>query len=379
MGFNAAADHVSQMIRYLHRRGHKIRLLAVAAHDGGASDTSDLAEVVDELLVIPNEQNRGAGDALYLLPVNFRWPHVCAWIEKQMQWADIIDCEFVEMAHLVPKRRCKPLIVVNHEAQTQTWLDYTRSAKRFSREKVLNTYRAFRALDLERSVLEEADCMLALSKEDADSLRDLNPSAHVRVFRIGVNLIEYSMLPPPPGQHHLTYVGYYGHRPNQDAARLLVKEILPRVSERYPDAGLTLAGSFPTEEIKSYASDRVRVTGRVSDLTPIYKDSDILVFPIVSGRGIRMKVIQAMALGRPVITTARGAFGLDVQKGAHLRIAETSDEFVEQICDLFSHPESASNMVAAAREHIARFDYDVIVDEFEAILAELVADARRRT
>jgi glycosyltransferase involved in cell wall biosynthesis len=151
-----------------------------------------------------------------------------------------------------------------------------------------------------------------------------------------------------PGQ--LVFVGGYSHPPNVDAALWLAREIMPLLRARCPVATLTLVGSDPSEIVRRLAREDVRVTGYVPAVEPYLARAQVVVAPVRLGGGMRMKVLQALAMGKAVVTTPLGAEGLSVEgQRPPLAIAEDASGFVEAIAQLLASNTGRQALGAAAR------------------------------
>jgi glycosyltransferase involved in cell wall biosynthesis len=143
----------------------------------------------------------------------------------------------------------------------------------------------------------------------------------------------------------LVYPARFDFWPNEEAARLLLDEVLPKV----PDATLTLVGTSPPEWLRERANDRVRVTGPVTDIRPYLAAAAVMPVPLMAGAGTRLKVLEAFAVGVPVVSTAKGVEGLALRPGEHYVRAETAPEFVAALEQLRAEPDHADRMVTDAR------------------------------
>jgi hypothetical protein len=143
----------------------------------------------------------------------------------------------------------------------------------------------------------------------------------------------------------LVYPARFDFWPNEEAARLLLDDVLPHV----PDAMLTLVGMSPPEWLRERGSEQVHVTGPVPDIRPYLAAAAVMPVPLRAGAGTRLKVLEAFAVGLPVVSTAKGVEGLALQPGAHYVQAETAPEFVAALEQLRAEPARADRLVADAR------------------------------
>ncbi|MDX6696901.1 MAG: hypothetical protein QOE65_298 [Solirubrobacteraceae bacterium] len=174
--------------------------------------------------------------------------------------------------------------------------------------------------ELELAVARACDLTLCVSEAEADALSVEVPGAQTHVVSNAHDIAESP--PPRAGRQGLLFVGGYEHGPNVDAARHLVRDVMPLVWETLgDDVTLTLAGAGPPEEVLELADARVRVPGWVADVGPLLDDAVALVAPLRYGAGVKGKVTQSLARGLPVVTTPVGAEGTGAVDGEHLLVA----------------------------------------------------------
>jgi glycosyltransferase involved in cell wall biosynthesis len=229
----------------------------------------------------------------------------------------------------------------------------------------------------------QVDRMLVMSDADASALRRLNPVARVSVIPNGVDT--YLLRPGPISEagRRVLFVGSPQHPPNLDAARWLLTEIWPALHHRCPDATLTLVNmDVPPVSVLAAAQPGVRVTSQVSDVVPYYRQADLCLVPLRIGSGTRLKILEAMALGVPVLTTQIGAEGLEVVPGLHVALAESTEMLVAEAANLLAGAGRRYALALAARKLVEeRYDWDQIVKRLEAVYSELLCvtcDARDR-
>jgi glycosyltransferase involved in cell wall biosynthesis len=148
----------------------------------------------------------------------------------------------------------------------------------------------------------------------------------------------------------------FGYQPNRIAAAFLIDDLFPRLANIYHDCQLTLAGSWPTAHMLQAAKrdPRIVVTGTVSDMRCYLTRASAMVVPLFQGSGTRFKILEAFALAVPVVSTAKGAEGLDVENGKHLLVAESAGEFVESLQRLWTTPSLAKHLTESALQLVKR-------------------------
>lgn len=156
------------------------------------------------------------------------------------------------------------------------------------------------------------------------------------------------------------FTGQMDYRPNIDAVGWFVAEILPLIRQRHPTARLAIVGRAPTEEVRVLAAlPGVTVTGEVPDVRPWLAAADAVVAPLLLARGVQNKLLEAMAMARPVVASAAAATGIDAVPGEHLLVADDAVAMADAVCSLFEDRAKARAMGLAARaQMVARYGWD---------------------
>lgn len=167
------------------------------------------------------------------------------------------------------------------------------------------------------------------------------------------------------------FTGQMDYRPNIDAVRWFAADILPLIRRRHAQARFAIVGRAPTEEVRALGQrPGVIVTGEVPDVRPWLAAADAVVAPLLLARGVQNKLLEAMAMARPVVASPAAATGIDAMPGTHLRVADGADAFADAVCTLLDDPVAAAEMGQAARaQMIARYGWAARM----APLADLLA------
>lgn len=161
--------------------------------------------------------------------------------------------------------------------------------------------------------------------------------------------------------NELLFVGSMKYAANEDAMIWFIKDILPLLKKRIPDIHLTIVGHDPSARLKTLASNYVEITGTVSSVKPYYKKAAIVIVPLRAGGGSRLKILEAMNYGVPVISTSIGAEGLDVRPGIDIFVADDPITIVEAIYDLLKNPYKRNSIAASAQQRVRSiYDWRVI-------------------
>ncbi len=200
----------------------------------------------------------------------------------------------------------------------------------------------------ERGVFATVDAVVAFTPRDAAALRAHAGATPVRCIPLGHPVPATAASPTGAPEPSALFVGNLMHPPNRDAANWLVERIFPEVVRRVPAARLMLLGEG-TGALDG-ARPLVVGAGRVPDIWPYLDAANVVVAPIRTGGGMRVKVLEALAAGKAVVATPRAVEGLDVAHGRELLIAETATDFADAIARLLLDPELRAGLARAARD-----------------------------
>jgi glycosyltransferase involved in cell wall biosynthesis len=199
--------------------------------------------------------------------------------------------------------------------------------------------------------LGRASLISVCSERDADGLGDV-ASGNVAIVRNGVDLP--GALGWDPSSHRLLFVGNLGYAPNLDAVRLLVGQILPKVRRSIPDAELHIVGEKPAAIEEFGPSECVFWHGFVDDLAPHYTAAGLVVAPLWSGSGTKLKVLEAFAHGVPVVTTPTGVAGLEVTAGREVAVGHSASDLAQLVVAVLGDPAAAATQRDLARSWVER-------------------------
>ncbi|MFL5817536.1 MAG: glycosyltransferase [Conexibacter sp.] len=221
--------------------------------------------------------------------------------------------------------------------------------------------------------------LVCVSDEDAASLRR-RYGVDARTIANGVDLDAF---PPvadePTGPPTLLFTGTMNYAPNVEGICWFVAEAWPAVRARRPEARLRIVGRDPTEAVRRLANaPGVEVTGAVPDVAPHFRDAHLVVVPLRSGGGTRLKILEAASAGRAIVSTPRGAEGLAVEDDRELVLAQTAPQFAAAVVELLDDPVRRTRLGRAARALAERHDWHALGDELEQVALETAA-AQPRT
>jgi glycosyltransferase involved in cell wall biosynthesis len=222
----------------------------------------------------------------------------------------------------------------------------------------------------ERMIISRVDSVAVFSERDRAVLTTLVDSADVRRIPLGVAIPTASLKAPDSGANIL-FVGNFRHRPNIDAAIRLVQDIHPRVRVNHPGTRVYIVGEGPPKRLAALANDDVVITGKVPDVAPYLQLATVVAAPIRFGGGVRVKVLEAMAAGRPVVASPVAAAEIGVD---HLVLANTDDQFAQAIVGLLRQPERRAELGASGRRWVKEHaSAELMVDALDEIHDSLLA------
>jgi len=233
----------------------------------------------------------------------------------------------------------------------------------------------------ERRVCAVVDQVTCTSADDARRLAALNPVRPPLVVPNGIDAV--SSRPDAQaeqgGHIDVVFTGTFLYRPNRDAARWLVDDIFPRVRRALPTARLTIVGPDPPAWLTAIEPSRgVIVTGGVPDARTVVAGARVSVAPLRVGSGTRLKVLEALSLGVPVVSTRLGVEGLELLEGVEFQAAEDAAAFAGVIVRLLNDAGERARLAAAGRVAAARYTWDRIVPRMEEALEAARHGARQR-
>lgn len=229
----------------------------------------------------------------------------------------------------------------------------------------------------ERAVCLAADAVVAVSEPDAQALTALDARIRPIVIPNGVDVEQYvpsdAVCAKPLAEWSLVFTGKMDFRPNIDAAVWFARDILPRVRQHIPLAHIVFVGQKPAPAVTALNKwPGVEVTGMVPDTRPYIADAAVYVVPLRMGSGTRLKMLEAMAMGKAIVSTSFGAAGIECVNEREVLIADTAQEFADAVVSLLRDRARAQQMGARARQlAVEKYDWRQLAAKFDEIYKNL--------
>lgn len=289
---------------------------------------------------------------------------------------DIVHFDTISLDHYKRAVGDRPSILNHHNIESELIL----RRSRIERNPLKRLYYRLEGSKLRR--YEAAHCgdyelNFTVSDLDRSLLLERVPGCRVEVIPNGVDTDYFRMTERGEEGCRLIFAGGMGWYPNRDAVLFFIREVWPLLNESLPDVTLTIVGPQPPLELQKLASRdrRVEVTGFVDDVREQFARADICICPMRDGGGTRLKILDALSQGTPLVSTTMGCEGIDVVPGQHVLLADTPDEFVQQIGRLCSDAELFSSLARNGRRFVERrYSWNVIGERLRAAYTNVLEE-----
>ncbi|MFT3761952.1 MAG: glycosyltransferase family 4 protein [Pseudoxanthomonas sp.] len=367
---------------------HQVTLLSFLREEddaGGLSMLRDTCAAV-ETFPIPAERSRLRLASALVRSLTTRTPFVAAKYaspalrERLSVLARDSDLVHFDILPLMAHADCVPVgvpVAFNaHNVESALALTRAGMESRFLHRRFLHSQHA-RLRGFEQAACRRADAVLACSDDDLVQLQRMAPDTPMRVVPNGVDLDENHPADRPPAHpDRLVFVGQMGWFPNRDGVDWFLREIFPRILAVRPQTRFELVGKSDSLEIPADVSPSVIRAGFVPDLRPHVHDAAVYIVPLRAGSGTRLKVLEAMALGKAIVTTHIGSEGIALEDGVSARYADDAEGFARAVVELLDDPQRAHELGAAARAAAeSRYGWDAIGRDLLDFYAGLLSRA----
>jgi sugar transferase (PEP-CTERM/EpsH1 system associated) len=376
------------------RNYHLARVLAtyasvsLLAFAESQHDKTQLANVYEQVVTAPRDQDysfgnllRGAIGRTPLPLLNYTTEEMKHELATTLNENDfnIIQIESIHLMNYLPVIRAtrnRPLVICDwHNVESDLMRQYAESQPNIARKTYAR--RTARLMSQhEQQALDEFDAHIVVSQHDAERLRRVNSDARMLVIENGVDVDYYKDFDQTTEKNRIVFVGSMDYHANIEGAISFARNVWPSVHENNRQLIFTIVGRDPAASIRELATIAgVEVTGSVADVRPYYREAVLAVVPLNVGGGSRLKILEAMAAGVPVASTARGAEGLHVTNGQNVLLADSNDELAGAIISLLGEPDLRAQIISGGRELVTnRYDWSTLGSKLFDYYRELLQE-----
>ncbi len=371
-----------QMLKQL-KRDHFITYLTLCDPD----DPKESFELADEychrLIPIPHRAaNKFSTGFYYELGLNLGSPLPYAiqrYRSAAMQSAiknellqfdyDVVVCDFLTPSVNLPDPISVPTVLFQHNVEAVIWeRHFQNEANKLKKAFFFNQWRKMH--NYERKACQKFDSVVAVSDVDRDMMQKEFAVERVYDIPTGVDTNYFEPIQKVPNPYELVFTGSMDWMPNEDAMVYFSEEILPHIAAQIPEVTLNVVGRNPTTRLSAIAeaNPRINVTGRVDDVRPYIDTAAAYIVPIRVGGGTRLKIYEAMAMAKPVISTTIGAEGLAIRNGEDLLIADAPQAFAQAVVAVLQEKAFAERLGQTAREVVCeQFGWNRVAAAFAQV------------
>jgi glycosyltransferase involved in cell wall biosynthesis len=370
------------LLRYLAQR-HKVTLVSFVRSEAEEAAARALVGLCEAVYTVPMQRSR-IRDAVYLLGsmVSSR-PFLMLRDESRAmrrQLRDLLARDTFDLVHADQLNMAQfgfstglPVVLDEHNA---VWTIFARLARQERGIKRLVMELEWRRLRrYEGQVCRSAAAVMSVSAEDRAALLDAGAAEPIPIIPIAVDVAGIQPVPRTPDAQGILSMATMYWPPNVDSVMWFAREVLPHIRRELPDAPFYVVGARPPAEVTALANDpTIQVTGYVEDPTLYLESSALLIVPLRAGGGMRVKILEALARGIPVVSTTIGAEGIDVTHGEHLLIADEPVAFAEAVVRVLRDRALGDRLAEAGRRHaLTRYDWRAVCPAVEPVYEHALA------
>jgi sugar transferase (PEP-CTERM/EpsH1 system associated) len=375
------------LLKHLARR-HEI-VFVCRQHEGiGETDKQGFENAGIKAIIVPHQVCKKSGTGFYLALLGnlfSRFPYsVSSHYSVQLVAAlqelvdgdrfDLIHCEWTPYAVNLRSLPSLPSVVVAHNVEAKIWhRSFQVEANPLKKGYIYLQWKKMEAF--ERDAFSYFTRVIAVSEEDRLSIAQTQPEDRVVVVENGVDTEYFNPSGMASKRNSLVFTGAMDWRPNVDSMLYFLDEIWPMVVKEFPDSTLTIVGRNPAEVLRRKVANlaSVQVTGTADDVRPYVEEASVYIVPLRIGGGSRLKILEALSMCKPVVSTSIGAEGLDLMNDCEILIADEPAKFVGAIARLFRDSVLRGRLGSAGRSLVEkRYQWKTLARKLEDVWQEAV-------
>lgn len=290
---------------------------------------------------------------------------------------DVIVCDFMAAAGAIPWSSPVPKVLFTHNVEAAIWRRHYEVAAN-PVWKAVSWLEWKKMKGAEQRYLRLANQVLTVSEADRDAFAGIVDPAKVTVLPTGVDIEYFRPLAREEKPNSIVFTGSMDWLPNEDAIIYFLDEIFPSIREQCPDATLEVVGRKPSRKLLARAQKEknVTLTGWVEDIRPHLAGGSVCIVPLRIGGGTRLKIFEAMAMTKPVVSTSIGAEGLPVESGKNILLADTPQDFADRVVSLLRDSSERKRIGNAARALVQeKYGWPRIAEIFAETLQAIMSRA----
>ncbi len=295
---------------------------------------------------------------------------VRAWLDVTP--FDVVHCDILPLAYSIRDVEAPVCALTDHDV---SYVKAERLAKQRHNlaAKLFINYEAVKLKRLERSIFRHVGLGITVSDTDRMVLQRLCPEGSFEVVENGVDSGTFTPKPDAIEPNMLVWVGGFHHYPNYEAVRFFLKEIYGKVKHRNPDVKFYIVGGSVPESLRrlTAADPSIVITGYVEDPLPYIQRATLFLAPILSGGGTKLKVLEAMAVGKAVVSTSIGVEGIEGEDQTHFMVADNPETFSLRVASLLNDHTQRERLGSNARKRaMEKYEWEAICEGLSRIYLE---------
>ncbi len=287
---------------------------------------------------------------------------------------DVVICDFLSSTLNMPARAACPQVLFAHNVETMIWKRHFQ-VERHPLRKLVTGVEYWKMQRFEPRQAKRFDHLITVSEVDRDWFARFLPRESISVLPTGVDVNYFCPWDAPETDGRLLFTGSMDWLPNEDAISYFVQQILPEILHVRREARLEVVGRDPTRPLQKLARENphVKLTGWVADVRPHMAAASVYVVPLRIGGGTRLKIFEALAMGKAVVSTRIGAEGLPVRHDEHVLLADDPHDFARCVVDLLNNPELRRRLGQTGRQLVeSRYSWPAVAWICHGILEKVV-------
>jgi glycosyltransferase involved in cell wall biosynthesis len=290
---------------------------------------------------------------------------------------DVAICDFLAASLNFPAQHVTPTVLFQHNVESSLWRRQAKYDPNLVKRLVFKL-EAAKMTRYEARTVARFDHVIAVSEVDKKLMSGMTDPARISVVPTGVDVDQYQQAAGPSATApRVLFLGSMDWEANIDGVDYFCRESWPKIKAAVPDATFSIVGRNPPPRIQRLAAPDIEVTGWVASTLEPLRAAAVFVVPLRIGGGTRLKIYEAMAMRKAVVSTTIGAEGLDVTDGHDIRLADDPDSFAQRVIELLRDQTLRLKFEQAASETAARYNWPEISLTFEASLMQARRDARK--